>query len=117
RMFIKATRVDAIYGAVGLMGDAFDAAELARVPLLVLYGARDEIVPPEPVQEFVARLPAGTRVVYYDKGCHMLMRGLDREVVLRDRRAGIGDHRAPREGAATFREVSKCRPPDWRDDS
>jgi len=111
--FIKGTRIDTIYGVTELMGNANAAAELARVPLLVLYGARDEIIPREPLLAFVEHLPPRRRVSFYAQGCHMLMRDLEAETVWRDIRAWIGDHAAPLAGRTELPQKVPCRPPDW----
>jgi Serine aminopeptidase, S33 len=52
-----------------------------HVPLLVMYGAHDEIIPKPPMRRFVQRLPHDPRdrrtFAYYRHGYHMLLR--DRE--------------------------------------
>lgn len=84
-LFIKKTRIDAIYGLVDLMDDAYDAAPALReVPILLLYGARDELVPLEPVAKIAAELPKSAAIVYYENGWHMLMRDLQGPLVWRD---------------------------------
>jgi acylglycerol lipase len=95
-LFIKATRVDAIHGLVNLM----DEAALARpvdVPMLLLYGVKDQVIPKAPVERFVETLKAtpriDMRVAVYDQGWHMLLRDLQAETVLRDIAAWIGDAR------------------------
>jgi acylglycerol lipase len=84
-LFIKATRVDAIAGLVALMDLAL--AETPRVPgpLLVLGGARDEVVPPHAHQTMLGLLTAEpcTEVVY-PEGWHLLLRDLQRQVVWDD---------------------------------
>lgn len=96
-LFIKETRVDAIHGIVNLM----DQAALARptnTPLLLLYGARDEVIPRPPVAAFVQALQAtpglGMRLAVYDNGWHMLLRDLEAEVVWRDILAWMVDRTA-----------------------
>jgi acylglycerol lipase len=84
-LFIKATRVDAIAGLVRLMDLAYaDAPELPG-PLLVLGGARDEIVPPDAHTAMLGRLTAEpcTEVVYQN-GWHLLLRDLERKAVWDD---------------------------------
>ena len=56
-LVIKETRVDTIYGLVDLMDAALDSAPVLDVPLLVMYGAKDEIVPKTPIRLFVGGLP------------------------------------------------------------
>ena len=60
-LFIKATRVDAIAGLVELMDIAAASVDSLDGPLLVLGGARDEIVPPG-AHLAHARAPEGAAV-------------------------------------------------------
>ncbi|WP_370152676.1 alpha/beta fold hydrolase [Ferrovibrio sp.] len=96
---IKATRVDAIHGLVDLM-DMAAASRPAGLPVLLLYGAKDEIIPRQPVARYVDALrsdaPAGLRIAVYPEGWHMLLRDLQAETVWRDIAAWIADPvRAP----------------------
>lgn len=93
-LFIKATRIDAIHGLVDLM----DRAALARppgLPVLLLYGAKDEVIPKKPVEAFAAALKADPvvdlRIAVYANGWHMLLRDLQAEVVWRDIAAWLAD--------------------------
>ncbi len=83
-LIIKETRVDAVYGLVNLMDAALAEAPHIEVPTLLLYGANDQIVPPEPVGAFVAGLDSGHRVAVYEMGYHMLLRDLNAQVVIDD---------------------------------
>jgi acylglycerol lipase len=87
-MVIKETRIDAIHGLVDLMDAAMAAAPALHGRLLLMYGAHDEIVPREPIRDFVAALPASgarvSRLAYYPFGYHMLLRDLDGAMVARD---------------------------------
>ncbi len=98
-LVIKATRVSTISGLVDLMSEAYAAAPQMGQRMLLLYGAKDEIVPARPVRKFVAALPAaapGQRVLaYYDKGYHMLLRDLEGSVVQRDVESWIFTPDAP----------------------
>jgi alpha-beta hydrolase superfamily lysophospholipase len=60
-LVIKETRVDTIYGLVDLMDAALDSAPLLDARLLVMYGAKDEIVPKTPIRRFVGSLPPECR--------------------------------------------------------
>jgi acylglycerol lipase len=42
--FIKRTRIDAMYGLTNLMDEALAKAENLRVPTLVQYGKKDQII-------------------------------------------------------------------------
>lgn len=99
-LVIKATRADAIYGLVSLMDEASRGApKMSDIPIFVLYGHHDQIIPPDPVRKaFGARLRGGianTRVAYYPHGYHMLLRDLSRATVDRDIVAWIDDRKAP----------------------
>lgn len=87
-MVIKATRIDTIYGLVDLMDAAADAAPSLDVPMLVMYGAKDEIIPKRSILRFVDRLPPEcrrrTRLAWYHDGYHMLLRDLEGPVVSAD---------------------------------
>jgi acylglycerol lipase len=98
-LVIKQSRIDAVYGLVNLMDRAMAAAASLHAPALVLYGARDQLIPPPAVREMVARLPdtasGRQRVVFFPAGYHMLLRDLQAETVWRDIAAWIVDPRAP----------------------
>jgi alpha-beta hydrolase superfamily lysophospholipase len=87
-MVIKETRIDAVFGLVGLMDAAMAAARSLDRPTLVLWGRNDQLIPEGVVRELLANLPEGTakssRVVFYHKGWHMLLRDLQAEIVYRD---------------------------------
>jgi acylglycerol lipase len=87
-MVIKATRVDTIYGLVDLMDAALASASRLDTPLLVMYGAKDEIIPKIQVGRFVASLPAEcrrhARLAWYRDGYHMLLRDLGGSIVIAD---------------------------------
>ena len=94
-LVIKETRVDTIYGLVDLMDAALDSAPLLDVPLLVMYGAKDEIVPKTPIRRFVGSLPPECRhrakLAWYKDGYHMLLRDLEGPIVT-DRCRKLGAH-------------------------
>ncbi len=87
-LVIKETRIDTIYGLVDLMDAALDSASLLDVPLLVMYGAKDEIVPKTPIRHFVSSLPPECRhrakLAWYKDGYHMLLRDLEGPIVTAD---------------------------------
>lgn len=92
-LVIKQTRIDAVYGLVNLMDAALAAApNLApAVPLLLLYGANDQVIRKEPVERFAASLRGKRRIAVYDTGWHMLLRDLKAERVWRDIAVWIAD--------------------------
>jgi acylglycerol lipase len=87
-LVIKDTRVDTIWGLVNLMDAALASAPEVHAPLLLMYGAKDPIIPKRPIRRFVRLLPhdpAHRRsLAYYPHGYHMLMRDLDGAVVIAD---------------------------------
>ena len=90
-LIIKQTRIDAVEGLVNAMDAALDTAP--RLPSLVLFGARDELVPSEPALAMFPGLSA--RIVLYRNGWHMLLRDLNARTVLDDIAAWIADPATP----------------------
>jgi pimeloyl-ACP methyl ester carboxylesterase len=87
-LVIHETRIDTIYGLVDLMDATLASAPLLDAPMLVAYGAKDEIVPKASVRRFVDALPPEPqrrrRLAWYDDGYHMLLRDLQGSVVAAD---------------------------------
>jgi acylglycerol lipase len=90
-----ATRLDAVYGLVGMMEKAFKSAHKVPPQTLVLYGTNDQIIPRPSVERTVARLPAGIQTVEYPQGYHMLTRDLQAQRVWDDIAAFMRDPSAP----------------------
>ena len=82
----KSNRIDSVYGVVSMMEEADQKIDRlpGRVPTLMLYGAKDEIIPPEGVERAAKRMPGHVRTAYYAKGYHMLMNDLQAESVWSD---------------------------------
>lgn len=82
---IKATRVGAIYGLVGLMQAALDHAPTLQQPILAIYGRNDEIVPLHAIEALLERLPADRlETICYATGWHLLLRDLERQQRIED---------------------------------
>jgi len=98
-LVIKETRIDAIWGVVALMDEALEAAPKLDGRTLMMYGAKDEVIPPDATLELLAQLPdvaAGQRkVAIYKDGYHMLLRDLQNEVPWRDLVAWMREPEAP----------------------
>jgi acylglycerol lipase len=98
-LVIKKTRVDALYGLADLMSRALASAPDLTVPVLLLYGERDEVIPKRPVCMILEGLSEAQerlwRIGLYPEGYHMLTRDLQAEVVLRDIASWIVDSAAP----------------------
>jgi alpha-beta hydrolase superfamily lysophospholipase len=85
-LFQHTTRSDAVYGLVNLMDEARHAPEHLDdpPPILFLYGKNDQVIPKKPTEAVVAELGNRAEVHRYDKGYHMLLRDLDRQIVWND---------------------------------
>jgi acylglycerol lipase len=99
---IWGTRVDAIYGLVDTMERASRDLGAVKAPVAYLMGARDQIIPPGPMQLAAHALKATDRSAFYAKGWHLLLVDRQREVVFRDVESFLRDPAAPLpSGAAT----------------
>jgi alpha-beta hydrolase superfamily lysophospholipase len=90
-LFQKNTRTDTLFGLVNLMDEARTAPEKMKEgaiktapPILLLYGANDQIIPAKPTQGVIAALGAKATVKRYEHGYHMLLRDLEGESVDKD---------------------------------
>jgi alpha-beta hydrolase superfamily lysophospholipase len=84
-LYLRDTRIAGIAGLVELMGEAQEEATRLELPVLVLLGARDQIVKPQAARRFVATLdPDSCSVVTYLNGWHLLLRDHQRERVFAD---------------------------------
>jgi len=93
---IKYVRVDSLYGVTNLMDLALAATSRVRVPVLMLYGAKDQIIPRRPIMTAINRLPTRLqRLAVYPNGWHMLLRDKQAPTVYRDIVAWIGDRTRP----------------------
>ena len=114
-MVIKGSRVATIYGLVDLMDLALDAAPKLERPMLLLYGAHDEIVPREALAKFVGGLRPDLRdrrLAYYRKGYHLLLRDLDGAAVAGDVANWVLDRRAPLPSQADRHDTAQSWPPE-----
>jgi acylglycerol lipase len=98
-LIIKATRVDTIDGLVDLMDAALAAAPRLDVPLLLMYGAHDQLIPKEAIRRFADTLPpvprAPRQLAWYRRGWHMLLRDREAPWVWADVESWIESHAAP----------------------
>lgn len=87
-LVIKETRVDTVWGLVNLMDAALASAPKLHAPMLVMYGAHDEIIPKQPMRRFVRTLPHNPHdrrgFAYYPHGFHMLLRDREGPMVCAD---------------------------------
>ncbi|MDE2181487.1 MAG: lysophospholipase [Alphaproteobacteria bacterium] len=94
-LFQKETRADAVWGLVDLM----DAARKAPgrlppdpPPILLDYGAHDQIIPRAPTEAVIRALGPRVEAHEYPKGYHMLLRDLDGPSVWKDIQTWIDQH-------------------------
>lgn len=96
-LVIKATRIDALWGVANLMDQAAAGAAPWRLPMLLLYGKNDEIVPKVAICSWLRtfRRTNGLGVVIYENGWHMLTRDLQGRRVMADIAAWIEGLKRP----------------------
>lgn len=84
-------RIDQVYGVVTVMENGHHAAPALPPNTLLLYGARDDIIPKSFVRRTARLLPRHVRTAYYENGYHMLMRDLQAETVWADQLSFMRD--------------------------
>ena len=92
---IHETRFDAIDGLVNLMDAAAAAAPRFDAPALLLYGGKDELIPPRATARVWRVLPPGPVRAFYPGGYHLLLRDLGRAVPIDDILAWLLDPDLP----------------------
>ena len=94
-LFIKKTRIDAVYGLTNLMDEALSAtSQIKQTPILYLYGKHDQIIPKNAAERAMATLGSNdpnARTAFYDDGWHMIMRDKNAPAVIADVAAFIQD--------------------------
>jgi len=85
-LFQKKTRTDTLFGLVNLMDEARTAPEhiTSAPPILLLYGANDQVIPAKPTESVIKALDGKATVKHYSRGYHMLLRDLEGESVDKD---------------------------------
>jgi alpha-beta hydrolase superfamily lysophospholipase len=96
-LVIKATRIDTLHGLVDLMDEALARSGKLRSSTLLLYGERDQIVPREPLNRMLAKMPhePAIRTAFYERGYHLLLRDLQAEKPWSDIANWIANPTAP----------------------
>ncbi|WP_208854123.1 alpha/beta hydrolase [Thioalkalivibrio sp. ALJ1] len=94
-LVLRDARIDALDGLTTLMTQALEAGPDLPPPSLTLYGARDDLVPPEPLARLLDALTGqgveGHRAVLYPEGYHMLTRYTRAETTFEDITAWLKD--------------------------
>lgn len=92
----RTARVDTMRGLTRLMGNALQHPHRLDGSVLVLYGLKDQVIPPGPVCAWLERLveeagDARPRFALYPEGYHMLTRYRGAEDTLKDIAAWVND--------------------------
>lgn len=80
-LVLKEARPDTLYGMTDLMDDALEASAQIKLPTLILYGGKDEIIPKPAMRAMLERMGGNAQApwqfVWYENGYHMLLRDLE----------------------------------------
>jgi alpha-beta hydrolase superfamily lysophospholipase len=77
------------------MDSAYEKIPLVKTPVLLLYGAKDQVIPAHPIGHAVQRFTIPIEYAYYPHGFHMLLRDLESEIVMKDILSWIKNSNAP----------------------
>lgn len=97
-LFQHETRADSVYGLVNLMDEARQAPDRLGPnppPILIVYGAKDQIIPAAPTEAVIASLGARAVSKKYEYGYHMLLRDLSAQLVWADVAAWVETGKLP----------------------
>lgn len=83
-LLLRNVRIESLYGLVHLMDRALNDAHAVQVPVLLLYGRKDEVIPINSICRLRRSLNADANVAFYDNGYHLLLRDLQAIHVWRD---------------------------------
>jgi alpha-beta hydrolase superfamily lysophospholipase len=83
-LFLRDTRMDTLYGLVSLMEAASKSRPSGDAPVLMLYGANDQLIPRRAVEAAAPNLGPCGRTALYEEGWHMLFRDLQARTVWDD---------------------------------
>ena len=111
-LFIKDTRIDAVYGLSNLMDEALISPTQIDVPVLYLYGQNDEIIPKAPTSQAMELFRSAQKKIhaaYYESSWHMILRDKNAATVLRDVAAFIEDASGPLPSGADHNPLQRLR--------
>jgi alpha-beta hydrolase superfamily lysophospholipase len=85
-LVIHKTRADVLWGIANLMDAVTDEPSHFEVPVVILYGGHDEIVPPIAICSWLAALHPSEpwQYAFYPEGWHLLTRDLNADTVRAD---------------------------------
>ncbi|WP_135079757.1 alpha/beta fold hydrolase [Terasakiella sp. SH-1] len=94
-LVIRATRVDAVYGVSQTMADALNASPKITTPTLLLYGAKDEVIPAIATKTMLSSMTITPTFAFYENGWHWLPRDKNAQTVWADILSWINDAQQP----------------------
>lgn len=114
-MMLRQPRVDMGYGLVDLMDDARAATERLHMPYIMLHGMGDKIVPEGPVTSAIKVMPRrdDSKLAFYKKGHHLLLRDKEGPLVAADIVAWIDNHQAELPSGADAGQVKPEIAASW----
>jgi acylglycerol lipase len=106
-LMLRNPRVDMTTGLLDLMDAGCAAAENVHMPYMLLHGLADRIVPSGPVGEAIKMMPPrhDSKLAFYKKGHHLLLRDKEGPKVSADVAAWMADHEAPLPSGADAKDV------------
>lgn len=95
--FIRSTRFDTLSGLVDLMESATRKLGRMQAPVLLMYGARDDVIERRPTRRALVRSgsPPNLQTAWYPQGYHLLNRDLQAATVYRDVEAWLRNPAEP----------------------
>ena len=108
-LMLHQARADMAYGLLESMDAAKVAAGRIKLPFIMLVGMGDRLVPERPVRAAIEIMPVrpDSKIVFYAKGYHLLLRDKEGIVVATDIASWIENNKAPLPSGA---EVQRSRP-------
>ena len=94
------------------MDYALEAPSFINVPVMYLYGEKDEIVPKGPTEKAMTLFEAAHKnmqAAYYEDSWHMILRDKAAPIVLRDIIAFIGNALSPLPSGADQHSLQRLR--------
>lgn len=81
---VKETRLDAVLGVVRMMGEGWDASDDINGDFLVVYGAKDDIIPVKKIRKAARRLSGDVDTRVYEESWHLILADNARAAPLAD---------------------------------
>lgn len=93
-LVVQKSSIDSLDGVVRLMDAGLEASSKLDLPVLLLYGLKDEVVPKKALCDFMTRPKDRPRAVFYPEGYHLLLRDRQRGKALEDIVSWVSDREA-----------------------